>query len=54
VLNETWEADPFISNVFDKQAALSDFLSGNYSATTRTRMYTDQPRTTGVSLRWKF
>jgi iron complex outermembrane receptor protein len=54
VLHEAWEADLFMSNVFDKQAALSDFLSGNYSATTRTRMYTNQPRTTGVSLRWKF
>jgi outer membrane receptor protein involved in Fe transport len=43
-----------MTNVFDKQAALSDFLSGNYSATTRTRMYTNQPRTTGLSLRWKF
>jgi iron complex outermembrane recepter protein len=54
VLHEAWEADLFMTNVFDKQAALSDFLSGNYSATTRTRMYTNQPRTTGLSLRWKF
>lgn len=54
VLHEAWEADLFMTNVFDKQAALSDFLSGNYSATTRTRMYTNQPRTTGISLRWRF
>jgi iron complex outermembrane receptor protein len=54
VLHDAWEADLFMTNVFDKQAALSDFLSGNYSATTRTRMYTNQPRTTGLSLRWRF
>jgi len=49
-----WETDLFVSNVLDKQAALSDFISGNYSASTRTRMYTNQPRTAGVSLHWRF
>jgi outer membrane receptor protein involved in Fe transport len=54
LLHEAWEADIFMTNALDKQAALSNFLSGNYSAPSRTRMYTNQPRTTGVSLRWKF
>jgi outer membrane receptor protein involved in Fe transport len=54
VVHDAWEADLFVNNVFDKQAALSDFISGNYSASTRTRMYTNQPRTAGLSLRWKF
>jgi outer membrane receptor protein involved in Fe transport len=43
-----------MTNVFDKQASLSEFISDNYSATTRTRMFTNQPRTTGLSLEWKF
>jgi outer membrane receptor protein involved in Fe transport len=54
LLHEAWEADLFVGNVFDKQAALSEFLSDNYAATTRTRMYTNQPRTAGLSLQWKF
>jgi iron complex outermembrane receptor protein len=49
-----WEADLFLNNVFDKQAALSQYISDNYAATTRTRMFTNQPRTAGVSLQWKF
>ena len=54
ILHDAWEADLFVTNVFDKQAELSDYLSDNYSATTRVRMFTNQPRTTGLSLRWKF
>jgi outer membrane receptor protein involved in Fe transport len=54
LIHDAWEADLFMTNVFDKQAALSEFLSDNYSATTRVRMFTNQPRTTGISLRWKF
>ena len=54
LLHDAWEANLFMTNVFDKQAAVSEFLSDNYSASTRTRMFTNQPRTTGVSLRWKF
>jgi outer membrane receptor protein involved in Fe transport len=54
ILHGAWETDLFLTNVFDKQAALSDFISGNYAASTRTRMYTNQPRTVGVSLHWKF
>jgi len=54
LIHDAWEADLYMTNVFDKQAALSEFLSDNYSATTRVRMFTNQPRTTGLSLRWKF
>ena len=54
LLHDAWEANLFVSNVFDKQAALSKYLSDNYSASTRTRMFTNQPRTIGLSLRWKF
>ncbi len=54
IIHGAWEADLFVSNVFDKQAALSEYLSDNYAATTRTRMFTNQPRTSGLSLQWKF
>jgi len=49
-----WELNVFVTNVLDKQAALSDYLSDNYSAPNRVRMFTNQPRTTGLSMRWKF
>jgi iron complex outermembrane recepter protein len=54
ILHNAWEANLFLSNVFDKQAALSAFLSSNYSAPTRTRMFTNRPRTVGLSLKWKY
>lgn len=54
IIHGAWEADLFVTNVMDKQAALSQYLSDNYSATTRTRMFTNRPRTTGMSLQWKF
>ena len=49
-----WELNVFCTNVLDKQAALSDYLSDNYSAPNRVRMFTNQPRTTGVSMLWRF
>ncbi len=49
-----WELNVFCTNALDKQAALSDFLSDNYSAPNRVRMFTNQPRTTGLSLSWQF
>ncbi len=49
-----WELNVFVTNVLNKQAALSDYLSDNYSAPNRVRMFTNQPRTTGLSMRWKF
>jgi iron complex outermembrane receptor protein len=54
VVHGGWEADLFLDNALDKQAALSEFLSDNYAATTRTRMYTNRPRTVGISLEMKF
>lgn len=54
IVHDAWEANLFLSNVFDKQAALAEYISDNYSASTRIRMYTNQPRTAGLSLKWKF
>jgi iron complex outermembrane recepter protein len=54
IIQGAWEADVFLNNAFDKQAALSQYISDNYAATTRTRMFTNQPRTAGLSLQWKF
>ena len=54
LVHGSWEADLFLDNALDKQAALSEFLSDNYAATTRTRMYTNRPRTVGISLETKF
>jgi iron complex outermembrane receptor protein len=49
-----WEADLFVNNVTNKQAALSRFISDNYDASTRSRIFTNRPRTAGISLIWKF
>jgi outer membrane receptor protein involved in Fe transport len=54
LLHGSWELDLFVLNVSDKQAALSDYLSDNYSAANRVRMFANRPRTTGLSMRWKF
>ena len=54
VVHGPWEANVFIDNVTDKQAELSKFIPDNYDASTRTRMFTNRPRTAGVSLQWKF
>jgi outer membrane receptor protein involved in Fe transport len=54
VVHENWEADLFVANATDKQAALSRFISDNYDAATRSRMFTNRPRTVGLSLEMKF
>ncbi len=54
IIHGAWEANLFVTNVLDKQAALSQYLSDNYAATTRTRMFTNRPRTVGMSLQWNF
>jgi hypothetical protein len=41
----------FVSNVFDKQAALSRFITDNYDASTRSRIFTNRPRTAGCRCR---
>jgi len=54
IIHGAWEANLFVSNVFDKQAALSRFNSDNYDASTRSRIFTNRPRTAGLSLQWRF
>jgi iron complex outermembrane receptor protein len=54
VVHGAWEVDLFVSNVFDKQAALSRFITDNYDASTRSRLFTNRPRTAGLSAQWKF
>jgi hypothetical protein len=43
-----------VGNAFDEQAHLSEFISDNYSASTHARMFTNRPRTVGLSLAWKY
>ena len=54
IIHGAWEANLFVSNVFDKQAALSRFITDNYDASTRSRIFTNRPRTAGLSLQWRF
>jgi len=54
IVHGAWEANLFVSNVFDKQAALSRFITDNYDASTRSRIFTNRPRTAGLSMQWKF
>lgn len=49
LLHGSWELDAFLDNVTDKQAELGKFIPDNYDAPSRTRMFTNQPRTVGVS-----
>jgi hypothetical protein len=44
----------FIDNVCDRHASLSKFISDNYDASNRTRMFTNRPRTIGVSIQRTF
>ena len=54
VTHNQWEGDLFIDNVCDRRADLSKFISDNYDASNRTRMFTNRPRTIGVSLQRSF
>ena len=49
-----WEADVFVNNALNKQAALSRFSTDNYDASTRSRIFTNRPRTAGASFVYKF
>jgi outer membrane receptor protein involved in Fe transport len=53
ITHGAWEANLFVSNAFDKQAALSRFISDNYDASTRSRIFTNRPRTIGLSFEWR-
>ena len=54
VTHDAWEVAVFVNNVTDKQAALSRFSTDNYDASTRSRMFTNRPRTLGVSVERTF
>ena len=54
LVHGAWEANLFANNVFDKQAALSRFISDNYDASTRSRIFTNRPRSVGLSVGWRF
>jgi outer membrane receptor protein involved in Fe transport len=54
IVHAPWELNVFLDNALDKQAALSRFISDNYDASTRSRIFTNRPRTAGVSLQWTF
>ncbi|HEY4868546.1 MAG TPA: TonB-dependent receptor, partial [Candidatus Dormibacteraeota bacterium] len=54
VVSGRWEANLFLNNTFDKQAFLSRFLSDNYDASSRSRMFTNRPRTLGISVQRSF
>jgi outer membrane receptor protein involved in Fe transport len=49
-----WETDLFLDNVTDKHAAISRFISDNYDASSRSRMFTNRPRTLGISVQKSF
>jgi len=54
VMHGAWEASLFVNIVFEMQAALSRFSTDNYDASTRSRLFTNRPRTAGLSAQWKF
>jgi outer membrane receptor protein involved in Fe transport len=49
-----WETNVFLNNLFNTRAYLSRFISDNYDASSRSRMFTNRPRTLGVSLQRSF
>jgi hypothetical protein len=54
LLRDVVEWNVFINNVTGKQAALSKFIPDNYDASTRTRMFTNRPRTIGLSVSYRY
>jgi outer membrane receptor protein involved in Fe transport len=54
ITHDHWEGDLFVDNVCDRRADLSKFISDNYDAANRTRMFTNRPRTIGISLQRTF
>lgn len=49
-----WETNVFLNNLFNTRTYLSRFLSDNYDASSRSRMFTSRPRTLGVSVQRSF
>jgi iron complex outermembrane receptor protein len=54
VVSGPWQTNVFLNNVLDKQASLSRFISDNYDASSRSRMFTNRPRTLGISVQRSF
>jgi hypothetical protein len=48
------EGELFVDNVCDRRADLSKFISDNYGASNRTRMFTNRPRTIRIPLQRSF
>ena len=48
------EWNVFVANATNKQAYLSKFISDNYDAPSRTRMFTNRPRTIGLSVSYRY
>ena len=53
-LSGPWETNVFLANVFNTRAYLSRFISDNYDAASRSRMFTNRPRTVGISVQRSF
>jgi outer membrane receptor protein involved in Fe transport len=53
-LSGPWETNVFLNNVFNTRTYLSRFISDNYDASSRSRMFTSRPRTLGVSIQRSF
>ncbi len=53
-LSGPWETNVFLNNLFNTRAYLSRFISDNYDAASRSRMFTNRPRTLGVSVQRSF
>jgi iron complex outermembrane recepter protein len=53
-LKDGLEWNLFVANATNKQAYLSKFISDNYDAPSRTRMFTNRPRTIGLSVSYRY
>ena len=53
-LTGPWETNVFLNNVFNTRTYLSRFISDNYDAASRSRMFTSRPRTVGLSVQHSF
>ena len=54
LIHANWEANVFVNNALNRQAALSRFSTDNYDASTRSRIFTNRPRTAGASFVYRF
>ncbi len=54
VLKGPLEWNVYLANATNTQAYLSKFISDNYDAPSRTRMFTNRPRTAGLSVSYRY